>query len=142
MREWKSADGSQSFDGEYVSHDSKKVTIRRKDGKTFTLELERLHDGDKIWLSDKPMTENPADKAAAPAIDESKVVFDSLCFGDKREVVIKKLKESSFVEGTVEETFMGRTGLNCVASSTSTSTMPAVSRRSRCRPRRCRRRSM
>lgn len=114
MREWKSADGTQSFDGEYVSHDSKKVTIKRKDGKVFSLELERLNNADKIWLSDKPATETPGEKAAAETIDESKTVFDTLCFGDKREVVTKKLKESSFVEATMDEVMMGRTGLNGV----------------------------
>lgn len=116
MREWKSADGRQSFNGEYVSHDSKKVTIRREDGKVFTLEFEKLNDADKIWLSDKPVTESPApaEKGKTPAVDESKAVFDTLCFGDTREVVAKKLKESSFVEGTIDEVMMGRTGLNGV----------------------------
>lgn len=114
MREWKSADGNQSFSGEYVSHDSKKVTIRRQDGKVFNLELERLNAADKIWLSDKQPTENPAEKGAPAAIDESKAVFDTLCFGDKREEVTKKLKESSFVESTMDEIMMGRVGLNGV----------------------------
>ena len=34
----KQPDGSQSFAGEYLTHDSKRVTIRRADGRVFTLE--------------------------------------------------------------------------------------------------------
>ena len=39
-------------------------------------------------------------------------VFDTLCFGDARADVMKKLKESKIVEAGLDETFMGRVGLN------------------------------
>ncbi|WP_367874384.1 hypothetical protein [Luteolibacter sp. Populi] len=113
LREWKNADGSQSFQGEYVSHDSGKVTIRRKDGRLVTLEKTRLNAADHIWLSDKPMTEKiGADLPAAET--DGKAVFDTLRFGDKREEVTRKLKASTLVESTMDEVMMGRVGLNGV----------------------------
>ena len=112
-RDWKSADGSQSFTGEYVSHTNTKVTIRRADGKVFTLDLDRLNDADKIWLTGKPAESAAADAGEeAPAESDPKAVFDTLCLGDKREVVTKKLKESKLVESTMDEVLMGRVGLN------------------------------
>lgn len=41
-------------------------------------------------------------------------VFDKLSFGDTREQVLAKLKTSKFVELSVDETFLGRTGMNDV----------------------------
>lgn len=111
-RDWKSADGSQSFAGEYVSHSSTKVTIRRTDGKIFTLDMARLNDADKIWLTGKPTTEEPESEEAAPAEADPKAVFDTLCLGDKRDVVVKKLKASKLVHTEVDEVMMGRVGLN------------------------------
>jgi hypothetical protein len=42
------------------------------------------------------------------------IPFDQLVFGDTRDQVTAKLKASKFVELTVPETFLGRTGLNGV----------------------------
>ncbi len=106
-REWKNADGSQSFHGEYVSHDEHAVTIRRNDGKVFTVDLARLSEGDRGWLSGR------ANGGAAPAsAPDPDAVFDNLSFGDSRAEVTKKLKESKMLEAGVGEAFMGRTGLN------------------------------
>jgi hypothetical protein len=110
-RAWKSADGTQSFSGEYVSHSTTKVTIRRADGKVFTLDLDRLNDADKIWLIGKP-AESGAAEEETPAEADPKAVFDTLCLGDKREAVTKKLKESKLVESTMDDVLMGRVGLN------------------------------
>jgi hypothetical protein len=114
-RDWKSADGLQSFSGEYVSHTETKVTIRRTDGKIFTLDLERLNDADKIWLTGKPTTNEAVATIATegePAEADPKAVFDTLCLGDKRDVVVKKLKASKLVETEVDDVLMGRVGLN------------------------------
>lgn len=107
-RVWKSADGAQSFSGEYVSHDADKVTIRRTDGKTFTLELSRLNEADKNWLAMKDAPSAPKD---AP-LPNPKAVFDNLCFDDSMETVKTKLKESRLVVAGVDETYLGRVGLN------------------------------
>jgi len=45
---------------------------------------------------------------------DKSAVFDQLVFGDSRDKVIAKLKASQFVELTLDETFLGRTGLNGV----------------------------
>jgi hypothetical protein len=107
-RTWKSSDGAQSFTGDYVTHDAKRVTIRRADGRVFTLELTKLHEADKTWLATKQV---PGRKNAEPLPDPN-AVFDTLCFGDPRADVMKKLKESKIVEAGLDETFLGRVGLN------------------------------
>jgi hypothetical protein len=107
-RTWKSSDGANSFAGEYVTHDAKRVTIRRADGRVFTLELAKLHADDKAWLEKKPVP----GRAAAEPLPDPNAVFDTLCFGDSRADVTKKLKESKAVEAAVNETFLGRVGLN------------------------------
>lgn len=109
-RDWKNADGSQSFSGEYVSHTTEKVTIRRTDGKIFTLDLNRLNDADKIWLTGKPSDATVGEEQ--PAAADPKAVFDNLCLGDKRDIVTKKLKESKLVESSMDDVLMGRVGLN------------------------------
>lgn len=106
-REWKNADGTQSFSGDFVSKDQKNVTIRRSDGKVFTIELLRLSDVDRQWLSTQEG--GTVESQTAPDPD---AVFDNLCFGDSREEVTKKLKESKMLEAGIGEQFMGRTGLN------------------------------
>lgn len=107
-RTWKNSDGSQSFTGDYITHDAKRVTIRRADGRVFTLELAKLHESDKTWLSTKQVP----GRAAAEPLPDPNAVFDTLCFGDSRADVTKKLKESKIVEAGLDETFLGRVGLN------------------------------
>jgi len=107
-RTWKSADGAQSFTGEYVSHDTKRVTIRRADGRVFTLELTRLHDTDKTWLSTRKAAPTPKPEP----LPDPKAVFDTLCFGDSQDDVKKKLKESKAVECSLDEMYLARVGLN------------------------------
>ena len=55
---------------------------------------------------DKSLTDRTVPNKAA--------VFDQLVFGQSRAQVLAKLKTSKFVELTVDETFLGRTGLNGV----------------------------
>lgn len=107
-RVWKNAAGSQSFTGDYVSHDLRRVTIRRADGRVFTLELAKLHPDDRNWLATKPV----ATKRDAEALPPPHAVFDTLCFGDSRAEVTKKLKASRVVESELDPTFLGRVGLN------------------------------
>lgn len=105
-RVWRNTDASASFRGEYVSHDTREVTIRREDGQVFSLPLERLHENDRNWLASRDLPD-AADPEGDPA-----AVFDTLCFGDTRKEVEAKLKASQLVESTVDETFFGRLGLN------------------------------
>lgn len=121
LRVWRNAAGTSSFQGTLLSHDSGKVTIRRVDGNEFTLELGALHADDREWLTQA--AEGPPDPATAggaggandgaSAVEPSpNAVFDTLCFGDSRQAVEDKLKKSQLVEMAVDETFLGRLGLN------------------------------
>ena len=113
-RTWRSADGTNSFSGEYVSHDDKQVTIRREDGKVFTVDYAKLHTDDKTWVTAQPVISEPSPAAKTEPEPDPKAVFDNLCFGDSIDTVKKKLKESKAVETTLDDTYLGRTGINGV----------------------------
>ena len=104
-RPWKSADGSRTFQGDFLKRDASTVTIRKDDGTEIRFELGKLHADDKKWLD----LHHPASGEAIP--DES-AVFDTLKFGDSHDAVLEKLKASKFVEMTVADNLVGRTGLN------------------------------
>lgn len=101
---WKNVEGSSSFTGEYLTHDERHVTIRREDGRVFTLEIERLHRDHREWLDERGAADEPPPNPNA--------VFDTLIFGDTRKEVEAKLRASETVEPMVDETFLGRFGLN------------------------------
>lgn len=107
-RQWKNTDGTQTMEGEFVSRDASQVTLKRPDGKVFTITLTKLHLDDIAWLN-KNHPNSGGKEAAAP---NASAAFDTLVFGDTREEVEKKLLASRFVELTVEESHIGRFGLN------------------------------
>jgi len=108
-RPWLDASGSRSIQGDFVSRDAKNVTIRRTDGRVFTLNAGKLHPDDRKWLdANHPL---PSAKPAEPAADAS-AVFDDLHFGDTRQQVLAKLRASKIVELTADEPCLGRPGLN------------------------------
>lgn len=101
-RAWKNADGSRSFQGEFVNRDATSVTLRGENGKEFVVELSKLHADDRAWLNLHHALdgENPS------------AFFDTLSFSDTRESTMTKLKASKLVEMTTSEIFVGRSGLN------------------------------
>lgn len=107
-RIWKSADGSSSFNGEFVSLEMDQVTVLRTDGKPVTFNIQKLCGEDRKWLEAKRSTQTQKN-AAMPAAN---AVFDTLCFGDSRQEVEAKLKASEMLETAVDDTFFGRFGLN------------------------------
>jgi hypothetical protein len=107
-RIWTSADGNASFEGDFVSHDTERVTVRKKGGNEITFDIQKLSKDDRNWLASKNSIQG--DDAAPPP----NAVFDTLCFGDNRKKVEAKLKASKLVETPHEETFFGRLGLNGV----------------------------
>jgi hypothetical protein len=108
-RVWKDPDSPKTIKGEYVSRDAKSVTIRRADGLVFSMNVTKLHPDDRQWLdANHPL---PNSKPVEPVADKS-AVFDTLHFGDTRQQVLAKLKASTLVELGVDETFLGRLGLN------------------------------
>lgn len=108
-RTWRSADGTGSFVGEYLRHDARRVTIRRKDDRVFTLDLAKLHPDDQAWLKQQG---GPAALPADPVAADENAVFDTLKLGDLYADVTKKLAASQALELTVAETYLGRLGLN------------------------------
>ena len=113
-RFWKTTDGTRGISGEFVSRDATTVTIRYATGKSITSPLSKLHADDLTWLNKTHPLPGVAGALPAPALPDKSAVFDQLVFGDSRDQVIKKLKASQFVELTIAETFLGRTGLNGV----------------------------
>jgi len=103
---WKSTDGTKSVQGDFQSRDASSVKIRLADGKDVSIDLGKLHADDRKWLD----LNHPA-SAGTAAPDES-AVFDTLKFGDKHDAVLAKLKASKFVELTMAENMISRTGLN------------------------------
>jgi len=110
-REWKNVTGSSSFDADYISNDGKLVTLRRN-GRILTFSIEKLHASNQEWLK----TNHPPTEVTKPG--EFKVpegaAFDTLEFGDTRDIVIKKLDASPNVDGSVAEVMLARVGLNGV----------------------------
>lgn len=106
-RQWKSADGQRSVQGEFLDRDATGITIIRNDGKQVTIPLDMLHPDDRTWITaNHPL---PGNEIPPPS-----AIFDKLSFGDSRKQVTDKLTASKFVETSVSETFFGRTGLNGV----------------------------
>ncbi len=105
-REWRNVEGTRSFEADFVSRCPEKVKLRKADGAEFELELARLHADDVAWLDDK----HPLPGSVPPP----DAVFDHLRFGDDRETVLRKLRASEIVEMVVDETHIGRFGLNGV----------------------------
>ena len=106
-RTWRNKEGTGSFTGTYMGHDQRHVTIRRKDGQVFTINLDKLHPSDQAWLKTKMPTKKDVEDIPNP-----NAIFDTLCFGDDRRQVEAKLKASKIVETGLDETFFGRFGLN------------------------------
>lgn len=112
-RAWKDPDSPKTIQGEFVSRDAKQVTIRRTDGRVFSLDLKKLHPEDLQWLAaNHPLPGLRPGPIPTPPVADNSAVFDTLHFGDSREQVLAKLKESTMVELGVDETFLGRVGLN------------------------------
>jgi hypothetical protein len=104
-RTWKSADGVRTMQGEFIERDATSITIRLDTGKETRFEITKLHADDQKWLNLK----HPASGETLP---DQAAVFDTLNFGDSNAVVLAKLKASKFVEMTIAESMLSRTGLN------------------------------
>jgi hypothetical protein len=116
VRAWRSADGSKSFQAEFLASDGARVTLKRGDGRILTFDLAKLHEDDRAWVRESV---DPAD-LAADAPPPKGAAFDQLQFGDDRNTVEAKLKNSKFVTAALDESLFGRTGLNGVFKTTQT----------------------
>ena len=109
-RTWKSADGQFTRVAEFVSRDARHVTIRENNGKQAIVDLSKLHPDDQKWLQEYHALSAPEPQSEP----DPRALFDTLKFNDSRETVLAKLKASKFAEMTLDETFIGRSGLNGV----------------------------
>jgi hypothetical protein len=108
-RKWQNPDGTKEFAGEFISREDNSVTVKVTGGRTLTFPMEKLHAEDIAWLKKNHPTEEEAEAAIVP---DEEAVFDTLKFGDDRETVTKKLKESKLLTADLDGTFFGRVGLN------------------------------
>ena len=108
-RQWTNPEGTQSFAGEYISHDGEQITLKRSDSSEITFAISKLHQQDKDWLqANHPIGANGEPEEPV----DNEAIFDNLRFGDTREDVMRKLKDSPIIEANVESTLFGRTGLD------------------------------
>jgi hypothetical protein len=110
-RKWQNPDGTKEFQGDFISRTNDSVTVKITGGRIMTFPLTKLHTEDIEWLKKKHPTE---EETAAAALPDEDAVFDTLKFGDDRETVTKKLKESKLLNADLDGTFFGRVGLNGV----------------------------
>lgn len=94
-RTWRSADGSKTFDGEFIKREGTAVTISQSGGKEITFDIARLHADDQKWINLYHPTDDS--KKSGPVTNG---VFDDLNFGDTRKQVEEKLKKSPIVESS------------------------------------------
>jgi hypothetical protein len=117
-RKWRSKDGSKFILADLVSHDALTVTVKRVDGKIFTLGKNDLHPDDLDFLKKIPASspsapqKNAPPRPAAARPADNQAVFDTLKLGDSRQTVMAKIKASRLLELTVDEVYLGRFGLN------------------------------
>lgn len=109
-RTWKSADGKFTRVAEFISRDADHVTIRDANGRQASVEISKLNLEDQKWLDEYHSLSAPSPQSEP----DPRALFDTLKFNDSRETVLAKLKASKFAEMTMDETFIGRSGLNGV----------------------------
>lgn len=64
-RTWTSTDG-KSFDGDFVSATAESVTVKRSDGKSFTIPLSRLSEADRKWVGEQAASQPSGSAEAGP----------------------------------------------------------------------------
>ena len=104
---WRNTDGSKSFQGDMLGLSDEKVKIRMLNDSIIDLPLSRLHPDDRKWAID-----NAKDMAQAAAEARERSLFANLNFGDEKETVLRKLKESPLISADFDERLIGRSGLN------------------------------
>ena len=114
FRIWSNTDKTKTFEAEYVGYKNDRVTMRLKNLKIITMEMNKLHIDDQAWITQNHPTESDGITTTHIKKINEGAIFDTVVFGDNRDTVTKKLYESKLVTATVEPTFIGRTGLNNV----------------------------
>ncbi len=109
FKKWSNVDKTKTFEGKFLSLENHIVTIELKDATQVTLTVDKLHKEDQDWIHHHLHGFYP-DEKLPDSFPNS--VFDTLVFGDDRNLVTKKLFQSKMLETKVARTHVGRTGLN------------------------------
>jgi hypothetical protein len=112
FRTWSNPDKTKTFEGEFVIQKDHLVTFRNKNFKQFTVAIDKLHKDDQLWISQNQGQSTHSDTDKPIKQINERAIFDTLMFGDSRDIVIKKLSESKVVTTSVAATHIARTGLN------------------------------
>lgn len=97
-RTWTSADGSQTFRGEFVSYNKETNVVKVIKGlKTVTFKADKLSELDQEWLKEQGSA-GEADKAAA---DAAKALAAQKIGSKLKEGVLSKLEDGAFVDHTM-----------------------------------------
>ena len=114
FRTWHNPDKSKSFEAEYVSHKDKRVTMRLKSFKSITMDIDKLHIDDQLWIQQRAASGKGSTAAGSKGIKQidQNAVYDTLTWSDNRDSVTKKLFASKLVSTNIAATHIGRTGLN------------------------------
>lgn len=112
-RVWWNPDKSRSFQGEFVKLVGETVHIKMLNGKVVPLTLEKLHEDDQKWARAEAI--NAKERAE---VERANQVFGGVKFGDTREQVIAKLKESPLVTTSLADDYLARAGLNGIFETT------------------------
>jgi hypothetical protein len=106
-KEWRNLTGEKSIRGTLVKRNADSIVIKRSDNQTeLSIPLDKLHPADRAAL------DQPAAVQSDSKPEREEGVFDNLRFGDTREQVLEKLKDSPIVEAVVDGAFLGRVGMN------------------------------
>ncbi len=114
-RPWKNKEGTRAVRGDFVTRDDKTVTIRRStDFKQIQLPLDKIHAEDLAWLNaNHPLGgAAPAVQLAPDSKTDLKSIANLISYGDHFNDVMRKLKTCPLVKGTLNETYLARTGLD------------------------------
>ncbi len=108
VRLWKSAEGDRTLEGEFVSLEGDRITLKLKDGKTSTFAFDKLSEEDRAFARDESAR---AKSDLRVILGESRQAFDTVRFGMTREAYDKALAASKHTlnVGGSEVEFFGQT---------------------------------
>lgn len=114
FRTWWNPDKTKSFEAEFVSRKDNRVTLRLKSFKNITVDIEKLHVEDQLWIKQHKPSQGSGTASSNKGIKQidENAVYDTLVWGDDRDTVTKKLFASKLVTTNIAATHIGRTGLN------------------------------